>query len=108
VLVVRDDAGRTNWDGDGKSTSAWKLPPIQRFLINDGKVIIEDDVRKLRFTGTVSSEETGGGGRSAFSLIGDGTLNKNKFLADVKGGPLLNVDASRPYQFNADVRAGQT
>lgn len=107
LLVVRDATGRTNWDGDGKST-AWKLPPIQRVLIHGGKVVIEDDVRKLRFTGTITSEETGGGGNAAFSLKGDGTLNQNKFLADVKGGPLLNVDASRPYHFNADVRAGQT
>jgi uncharacterized protein involved in outer membrane biogenesis len=108
VLLVRDASGRTNWDGDSKSTSALKLPPIQRFIINDGKVVIEDDVRKLRFTGTVTSQESRGGGNAAFTLTGDGTLNRNKFLADVTGGPLLNIDASRPYNFNADVRAGQT
>ena len=108
LLVVRDARGRTNWGGDSEITSAWKLPPIKRFLIHGGKVMIEDDVRKLRFTGTVTSEETSGGGNAAFSLKGDGTLNKNKFLADVKGGPLLNVDASHPYRFNANVRAGQT
>jgi len=109
LLVVRDVTGRTNWDGNSNAKSEpLRLPPIKRFLINGGKVVIEDDVRKLRFTGTVSSQETVGGGRAAFSLLGDGTLNKNKFTANVKGGPLLNVDASRPYHFNADVRAGQT
>ena len=107
VLVVRDATGRTNWDGDGES-EPWHLPPIRRFLVNDGKVLIEDDVRKMRFTGTVSSEETSHGGKAAFSLTGNGTLNRNKFVAEVKGGPLLNVDASRPYHFTADVRAGQT
>ncbi len=107
VLVVRDATGRTNWDGEGNS-EPWHLPPIKRFLVNDGKVLIEDDVRKMRFTGTVSSEETSHGGKAAFSLTGNGTLNRNKFVADVKGGPLLNVDASRPYHFTADVRAGQT
>src|SRR5690606_2677497 len=86
-LAGRDAKGRTNWDGEG-SGSAWKLPPIRRFLISDGKLVIEDDVRKRRFTGTVSSEENSGGGKAAFTLKGDGTLNKNKFMADVTGGPL--------------------
>ena len=109
VLVVREASGRTNWDGDkAGSGAAWKLPPIKRFLINKGHVVIEDEVRKLRFTGTVTSEETSSGGRAAFALVGDGTLNKSKFLANVTGGPLLNVDASKPYPFNADVRAGET
>lgn len=107
VLVVREASGRTNWDGD-KTDSPWKLPPINRFLINNGHLVIEDDVRKLRFTGTVTSEETSDGGRAAFALVGDGTLNKSKFLANVTGGPLLNVDASKPYPFHADVRAGET
>lgn len=109
LLVVRDASGRSNWDGDKTgSAAAWKLPPIQRFLINKGHVVIEDEVRKLRFTGTVTSEERTGGGGAAFALTGDGTLNKSKFLANVTGGPLLNVDASKPYPFNADVRAGET
>ncbi len=109
VLVVRDATGRTNWDGDGASSDgAWRLPPVRRFVVNDGKVVIEDAVRKLRFTGTVSSQETRDGGNSAFTLMGAGTLNKNKFMADVKGGPLVNVDASKPYHFTADVRAGET
>ena len=109
VLVVRDASGRTNWDSGGVNpNSSWHLPPIKRFLVSKGHVVIEDAVRKLRFTGTVSSEETHAGGRAAFSLTGDGTLNKNKFLADVKGGPLLNVDARKPYAFTADVRAGET
>src|SRR6185369_6735580 len=42
------------------------------------------------------------------TLKGDGSLNQNKFLADVSGGPLLNVDESRPYKFAADIHAGDT
>jgi uncharacterized protein involved in outer membrane biogenesis len=111
VLLVRDKDGRTNWDSNNQSANneALKLPPIQRFLVSQGHVRIEDAVRKLNFTGTVTSEELrGGGNRAAFTLTGDGTLNQNKFLADVKGGPLLNIDQSRPYDFNADVKAGDT
>jgi len=109
ILVVRDESGRTNWDrGSRKPGQAWKLPLIQRFLVNDGHVKIDDAVRNLHFTGTVASEESQGARGAAFTLKGDGTLNKSKFLADVKGGPLLNVDASKPYDFTADVRAGET
>lgn len=110
ILLVRDETGRTNWDSHSGKTpnDAWKLPPIKRFLVNNGHVVIHDAVRKLNFTGTITSEENAGGGRSAFSLLGDGTLNKSKFSADVKGGPLLNVDETKPYPFTADIRAGET
>ena len=107
IYLLREESGRTNWDG-GNSKQAFRLPPIRRFQITDGHIRIDDAVRKLHFTGTVSSEESRNGGRAAFTLKGDGSLNKNKFLADVSGGPLLNVDESRPYKFSADVRAGAT
>jgi uncharacterized protein involved in outer membrane biogenesis len=107
VMVVRDASGRTNWD-DGSGNQAWKLPPIRHFLISDGHVRIDDAVRKLHFTGTVNSQENIGGKDGAFTLSGDGTLNLGKFLADVRGGPLIHVDKSKPYDFTADVTAGTT
>jgi uncharacterized protein involved in outer membrane biogenesis len=110
ILLVRDASGRTNWDSkDGRNPNeAFKLPPIRRFLVRGGHVQIDDAVRKLHFTGTVSSSEEAGGKKAAFALTGDGTLNRNKFLADVKGGPLLNVDESKPYAFTADIHSGET
>lgn len=110
ILLVRDASGRTNWDSrSGQNPNeAFKLPPIRRFLVRDGHMRIDDAVRKLHFAGTVSSSEEAGGKSAAFTLTGDGTLNKNRFLADVKGGPLLNVDESKPYAFQADIHSGQT
>lgn len=109
VLVVRDASGRSNWDSDRSSDNdGWELPPIQRFLVNDGRLVIEDAVRKLRFTGTINSSEEAGGRNGAFTLEGDGTLNGNIFTANVRGGPLLNIDESRPYEFDATIRAGAT
>lgn len=107
IVVVRQADGRTNWDFGGGHTG-WDLPPIQRFLVHEGHIRIDDHVRNLVFTGTVSSEEVAGGGRSAFQLLGDGTLNGNKFTAQVRGGPLIHVDASKPYAFTADVHSGAT
>ena len=109
ILVVRDASGRTNWDSKGQNPNdAFKLPPIRRFIVNDGHVKIDDAVRKLHFTGSVTSSEEAGGKNAAFTMAGDGTLNGNKFLANVKGGPLLNVDESTPYNFNADIHSGET
>ncbi len=109
ILLVRDADFRTNWDSQTKGSAAkWKIPPIQRFLVNDGKVEIDDAVRKLKFLGTVSSQEQAGQSGAAFLLDGDGTLNGNKFLANVHGGPLIHVDQSKPYDFHADIHAGQT
>ncbi len=109
ILLVRDATGRTNWDSGGRNPNdAFKLPPIKRFLVRNGHLQIDDAVRKLHFTGAVSSSEEAGGKGAAFALLGDGKLNSNKFQADVKGGPLVNVDASKPYNFTADVRAGET
>jgi uncharacterized protein involved in outer membrane biogenesis len=109
VLLLRDDSGRTNWDGGAKGAGAsWQIPPIQHLLVVDGHVEIDDAIRKLKFVGTVSSEERAGQGGGAFILNGAGTLNGNKFLADAHGGPLIHVDETKPYAFQADIHAGDT
>lgn len=105
ISVVRDPSGRTNWDGG--NGDAWQLPPIRRFVLNDGHLDVQDAVRKLHFTGTVSSREVQGR-QAAFTMTGDGTLNTNSFHAQVQGGPLLHVDTDRPYDFTADIQAGKT
>ncbi len=110
IVYVRDAQGRTNWALNGQSNSgeSTKLPPIQHFIINDGHLDVRDDMRKMRFTGTVSSHEDARGTGAAFTLDGDGLLNGRKFTASVHGGPLINVDTSKPYDFQADVHAGPT
>ena len=107
IVVMRRADGASNWDfGDGNT--GWTIPPIQRFLVRDGHIRIDDRVRKLVFTGTVSSQEYATGSGSAFQLTGDGSLNGNKFAAEVHGSPLINVDLNKPYAFKADLRAGAT
>jgi uncharacterized protein involved in outer membrane biogenesis len=107
IRIVRLADGRTNWDFGGGNTG-WNLPPIQRFLVREGHIRIDDRIRNLQFAGTVTSEETAGAGGAAFRLTGAGTLNRNMFSAEVKGGPLIHVDQNKPYSFVADVHAGAT
>lgn len=109
ILIVREKDGRTNWDFNGEtgSSSGLKLPPIQHFIINQGHLEIHDLRRKMTFDGTLSSHEGGRSG-AGFALNGKGLLNEKPFTAVVNGGPLINVDVTKPYPFNADVHAGPT
>ena len=107
IQIVRDKQKRTNWDF-GHSNNGWKLPPIHRFLVGNGQLKIDDQLRKIEFRGTISSQESAIGGASAFQLTGQGTLNGHNFLAEIHGGPLINVDESRPYNFAADIHSGAT
>ena len=109
--LLRDDKGRATWEFGAnakENVQPLRLPPIRNFLIRDGHVTIEDKTRDLHFTGTISSEENATEGRTAFELIGDGTLNRNPFSMNVTGGPLINIDRSKPYEFDMKVRAGAT
>ncbi len=111
IAMFQDKSGRSNWDfSDGKKPGKpAKLPAIQNFIINDGKLDITSLQRKLSFAGTVNAHEKEvGGGKEGFRLGGTGKLNGKPFLMNVTGGPLLNVKPNVPYPFNADVRAGDT
>ena len=105
IVILRQADGRTNWDFGGGHTG-WDLPPIQRFLVREGHIRIDDRLRKLVFTGTVSSEENASA--AAFQLNGAGTLNGNALRRHVRGGPLIHVDETKPYLFTADVHSGAT
>jgi len=107
IDIVRESDGRTNWQFTNNSQGV-DIPPIQRFLLNEGSLHIEDHARHLTFSGTVSSSESEGASKAAFRLFGTGSLNGKSFNADVRGGPLIHVEITRPYSFNADVRAGAT
>ena len=109
--LKRDATGRANWDiGDKKPASKpFKLPPIQRFIINQCRLTYVDLGRKLSLSGVIDSNENAGGASAhAFSLTGKGTLNNNPFGLNITGGALLNVNANAPYPFSGDVRSGDT
>jgi AsmA family protein len=107
IQIVRNAGGRTNWDF-GKSGDGWHIPVINHFVIQNGRLTIDDRVRKMVFVGTVSSHENAGNGNNAFELAGQGTLNGNKFVAEIRGGALLHVDEAKPYIFTADIHSGAT
>jgi uncharacterized protein involved in outer membrane biogenesis len=110
VRLQRDAQGRANWDfSDGKTPDApMKLPPIHRFVINEGQLAYNDVQRKLAFSGVINAREVTGAQNRGFELTGKGALNRQPFLMAVTGGPLLNIERNKPYPFDADIRAGET
>ncbi|MEO8925581.1 MAG: AsmA family protein [Caulobacteraceae bacterium] len=110
VRLVRDASGRANWQSDPKENpKPLKLPPINHLIVSDGALRYDDAKARISFAGTVSTSETvKTNGQGSFLLQGKGTLNAAPFTARVTGGPLIDVDARRPYPFDARIEAGAT
>lgn len=110
VTLQRSAQGKANWDfSDGrKPAEPMKLPPIRRFIIDDGQLSYNDAQRNLNFKGVINARESMGERNRGFELTGEGALNREKFMLEVTGGPLLNIRRDQPYPFNAQVTAGPT
>ena len=113
VYLHRDTEGRANWTfastkpTDAKASPPPKLPVVRDFLIQDGKLVLHDDILKLKVDGTVQAHEKGSEqDPKAFRIKGRGTLNDKPFEMDVAGGPLVNLDPDHPYPFDLNIAAG--
>lgn len=107
--LLADAQGRKNWDfSDGRDKEPMNLPPIQHFVIRDGRLTYLDAGRDVRFEGTINAREELGAANRGFELLGRGTINGAPFRAEVTGGPLLNIERDRPYPFDAQISAGRT
>ena len=113
LVLFQDAKGRANWDfsdPDKKTTGKpFKLPPIQKFVIADGRLKVTSLQRQLSFTGTINTtERASSSNQESFKLVGAGTLNRKPFHMNVAGGPLINIHHDQPYPFDLDVSAGDT
>ncbi len=102
VLIAAAD-GRQSWrldpdaPDDGKGL---KLPPINRLIIRDGKLSLDEQRRKIKLEAVVTARE-GSDGRAGFHLDGEGTINGTPLTLAVRGGPFINIRRDRPYGFQA-------
>jgi len=103
VVLIATEDGRQSWklnpdrpdDGEGL-----KLPPINRLIIRDGRVSLDEQRRKIRLEATVAARE-GSDGDAGFNLQGEGTINGTPLTLTVRGGPFINIRRDRPYGFKA-------
>jgi AsmA family protein len=112
VDLERDAEGRASWEfgtREGKpgkpSREPAKIPTIRRLIIEDGKLRVSDEVRKLILDGTLNARDVRGKEKAGFSLRCTGSLNGKPFEARLDGGPLINLDPDRPYDLEAHLTA---
>jgi uncharacterized protein involved in outer membrane biogenesis len=110
----RDASGRANWDfsGDAKkssqaSSAPLHLPVIQQLSLTNGTLTASDRIRKLTFNGQVSvlENQANSSDNHALKLRGSGTLNAKPFELKLDGEPLIGVQPTKPYGFEAAVAA---
>lgn len=113
VFLHRDSRGRANWTfentapSDAPKDKPPKLPVVRDFLIQDGRLVMRDEIIKLKVDGTVQAHEAITEKEPfAFRVRGKGTINEQPFDMNVGGGPLINLDPDDPYPFKLKVRAG--
>ncbi|MGO4687769.1 AsmA family protein [Brevundimonas sp. 2YAF1] len=113
VHLIVDEQGRRSWDlnpdrpDDGRGA---KLPVIQRLVINEGRLTLDEQRRGMKLDATVTAREARSpeDGESGFLLDGKGTMNGEPLTLRVTGGPFINIRRDRPYDFTADLAGAGT
>jgi uncharacterized protein involved in outer membrane biogenesis len=116
LMLLRDENNRANWDFAAdqnrkkppqKPGPPMQLPLVHLFTLEGGSLNVNDQVRKLTFDGSVNAHEGGRSSRAkGFELRGHGALNGKPFELTFGGSPLFNLRLDRPYDYDAQLRAG--
>ena len=105
AVLIADEDGRQSWrlNPDAPDTGeGLKLPPINRLLIRDGRLTLDERRRNIRLEATLNARE-GSNGRAGFHLDGRGTINGTPLTVLVRGGPFINIRRDRPYGFHGEI-----
>jgi AsmA family protein len=112
VRLLRTEGGLANWPRARKTKHpgrAPELPLIQQFVIDEGRLQLVDRVRNLTFDGTLDAREHASkGARRPLRVASRGQLNGKPFHFELTGGPLANLERTKPYPFEYEVAAGET
>ncbi|MGZ9098803.1 MAG: AsmA family protein [Brevundimonas sp.] len=105
VVLISTADGRKSWllDPDKpESDDGMKLPPINRLIIRDGRLTLDNQERDIKLAATISARE-GSDGDAGFHLEGRGTMNGTPLTLEVRGGPFINIERNKPYGFKAEL-----
>jgi uncharacterized protein involved in outer membrane biogenesis len=112
INLERDKAGRASLEFGSRAgtpsetTRAAKIPTILSLTIADGSLHVHDQVRKLRFEGSlVAAEKASTDDPSAFKIRARGSLNEKPFTLAVDGAPLQDLTPKTAYTLTAKVAA---
>ena len=101
LYLLRDEAGRANWQLRDPSMGPGSGPPLIRSLrMANARVQLDDERLHLKFEGTVSAQDVPGQGPTPpLRIDGEGQLNGRPARFTLSGDPLATVSAGQPYRF---------
>jgi len=115
IDLERDSSGRANWDfstlragrpARNPKAAPMHIPVIQELTLNGGVLTASDRIRKLKFEGQISIQESQNTADDhALRVRGSGELNNKPFEMHLEGAPLINVQPTKPYEFSVAVTA---
>jgi uncharacterized protein involved in outer membrane biogenesis len=112
INLERDKTGRASWEFGTKTgapsdtTKPARIPTILSLTIADGSLHVLDQVRKLRFEGSlVAAQRASSHDPSAFKIRARGTLNEKPFSFAVDGAPLQDLTPKTAYTLMAKIAA---
>jgi AsmA family protein len=111
VSLERDKQGRASWElgshagTPNGNTKPAKIPTILSLTIEEGSLNVVDQIRKLRFEGSLVAAEEASKDSPAFRIRAKGSLNEKPFSLDVDGAPLKDLTPKTAYTFTAKVTA---
>lgn len=98
--LIRDSAGRANWQLTNPNTGSGKgLPLIRSLSIPNAQVDLADARRHLQFKGIVSVGESDGALLPTLQIDGAGQLNGRADTFWITGDALAAASHDRPYRF---------
>jgi uncharacterized protein involved in outer membrane biogenesis len=112
INLERGKSGRASWELGTRAgtpngnTKPAKIPTILSLTITEGALNVVDQVRKLRFDGSlVAANQVTTQEPSAFKIRAKGTLNDKPFSLAVDGAPLKDLTPTTAYTFTSKVTA---
>ncbi len=114
LYLHQEKSGRANWTFEStaptkqRASPPAKLPAMQDLVVESGKLVLIDELRRLKITGTVqAAEQASRTDPKPFRVEGAGTINDKPFRLDIAGGPLRALSPDRPYPFSLAITAGE-
>jgi AsmA family protein len=114
LYLHQEKSGRANWTFENNAPSKaraakpTKLPALRDLVIEGGRLLLVDDMRRLKVRGTLQAhDQASHSDPKPFRIEGKGTINGEPFEVHVAGGPLRALDPDHPYPFTLAINAGE-